>query len=64
MPSVEEALGRPATDFKTYVEKTVESGAWNLGVKKKYLHFLRFALSGSTQTKFYFFTLFTTVNTT
>lgn len=26
---VEEALGRPATDFKTYVQKTVESGVWN-----------------------------------
>ena len=29
MPGVEEALGRAATDFKTYVQKTVESGVWN-----------------------------------
>ena len=29
MSGVEEALGRPATDFKTYVQKTVESGVWN-----------------------------------
>jgi len=28
MPGVEEALGRPATDFKSYVQKTVESGVW------------------------------------
>jgi hypothetical protein len=26
---VEEALGRPATDFKTYVQKTVASGVWD-----------------------------------
>ncbi|MEW8364377.1 MAG: NmrA family transcriptional regulator [Candidatus Thiodiazotropha sp.] len=25
---VEEALGRPATDFKHYIEKTIESGIW------------------------------------
>jgi len=29
MLGVEEALGRPATDFKTYVQKTIESGVWN-----------------------------------
>jgi uncharacterized protein YbjT (DUF2867 family) len=29
MPGVEEALGRPATDFKTYVNKTIDSGVWN-----------------------------------
>lgn len=29
MPGVEEALGRPATDFKNYVQKTIASGAWN-----------------------------------
>ena len=29
MPGVEEALGRPATDFKTYVQKTLESGVWD-----------------------------------
>jgi len=29
MPGVEEALGRPATDFKTYVQKTIKSGVWN-----------------------------------
>jgi uncharacterized protein YbjT (DUF2867 family) len=29
MPGVEEALGRPATDFKTYLKKTIESGVWN-----------------------------------
>lgn len=28
MPGVEEALGRPPTDFKTYVQKTIESGIW------------------------------------
>jgi len=27
-PGVEEVLGRPATDFKTYVNKTIESGVW------------------------------------
>jgi len=26
---VEQALGRPATDFGTYVQKTIESGSWN-----------------------------------
>ena len=29
MPGVEEALGRPATDFKTYVQKTMASGVWD-----------------------------------
>ena len=29
MPGVEEALNRPATEFKTYVQKTAESGVWN-----------------------------------
>ena len=29
MPGVEQALGRPATDFKSYVQKTIESGVWN-----------------------------------
>ena len=29
MPGVEEALGRPATDFRTYVQKTLESGVWD-----------------------------------
>jgi len=28
MPGIEEALGRPATDFKTYVQKTIASGVW------------------------------------
>jgi uncharacterized protein YbjT (DUF2867 family) len=30
MPGVEEALGRPATDFKTYVQKTADSGVWDI----------------------------------
>ena len=29
MTGVEEALGRPATDFKTYVQKTIASGVWS-----------------------------------
>ncbi|MEN8761310.1 MAG: NmrA family transcriptional regulator [Thiogranum sp.] len=29
MTGVEEALGRPATDFRTYVQKTVQSGVWD-----------------------------------
>ena len=29
MSGVEQALGRPATDFKTYVQKTIASGAWD-----------------------------------
>ena len=28
MPGVKEALGRPPTDFKAYVEKSIESGVW------------------------------------
>ena len=35
MPGVEEALGRPATDFKTYVQKTIESGVWNPVMQKE-----------------------------
>jgi uncharacterized protein YbjT (DUF2867 family) len=27
---VEEALGRPATDFKRYLEKTIDSGGWSV----------------------------------
>lgn len=33
MRGVEEALGRPATDFKTYVQQTVESGVWDTTVQ-------------------------------
>jgi len=29
MPGVEQALGRPATDFSSYVQKTVTSGVWD-----------------------------------
>jgi len=32
---VDEALGRPATDFKTYVQKTIESGVWNAVLQKE-----------------------------
>ena len=32
MSGVEEALGRPPTDFKTYVRTTIESGAWTVGM--------------------------------
>jgi uncharacterized protein YbjT (DUF2867 family) len=35
MPGVEEALGRPATDFTTYLQKTIESGIWNPVMQKK-----------------------------
>ncbi|MEA3302991.1 MAG: NmrA family transcriptional regulator [Pseudomonadota bacterium] len=35
MFGVEEALGRPATDFNTYVQKTVESGVWTTEMQKK-----------------------------
>jgi uncharacterized protein YbjT (DUF2867 family) len=35
MPGVEEVLGRPATDFKTYVQKTVGSGVWTTEMQKK-----------------------------
>ena len=30
MPGVEEAPGRSATDFKTYVQKTAASGVWTV----------------------------------
>jgi uncharacterized protein YbjT (DUF2867 family) len=29
MPGVEEALGRPATDFQAYLQKTIKSGVWS-----------------------------------
>ena len=32
---VEAALGHPATDFKTYVQKTIESGAWDAVLQKE-----------------------------
>lgn len=35
MSGVEEALGRPATDFNTYVQKTVESGVWDAVMQKQ-----------------------------
>jgi uncharacterized protein YbjT (DUF2867 family) len=35
MPGVEQALGRPATDFGTYVQKTKESGAWDIAIQKQ-----------------------------
>ena len=35
MSGVEEALGRPATDFQTYVQKTVESGVWNTVMQRE-----------------------------
>ncbi|OOZ19029.1 NmrA family transcriptional regulator [Solemya velum gill symbiont] len=35
MSGVEEALGRPATDFKTYVKKTIESGVWDVELQKQ-----------------------------
>jgi uncharacterized protein YbjT (DUF2867 family) len=35
MPGVEEALNRPPTDFKTYVQKTIETGVWNTGVQRQ-----------------------------
>jgi uncharacterized protein YbjT (DUF2867 family) len=34
-PGVVEALGRPATDFKTYVQKTIASGVWNTEQQRK-----------------------------
>jgi uncharacterized protein YbjT (DUF2867 family) len=34
MSGVEEALNRPATDFKTYVQKTIESGVWTAPMQK------------------------------
>lgn len=35
MFGVEEALGRSATDFKTYVQKTIESGVWTTEMQKE-----------------------------
>ena len=35
MSGVEEALGRPATDFKTYVQKTMASGVWDAVMQKR-----------------------------
>jgi len=35
MHGIEEALGRPATDFKTYVQKTIKSGAWDTTTHKQ-----------------------------
>jgi len=35
MSGVEEALGRPATDFKVYVQKMVETGVWNTTMQRK-----------------------------
>ncbi len=35
MSGVEEALGRPATDFKTYVQKTMASGVWDTVMQKE-----------------------------
>jgi uncharacterized protein YbjT (DUF2867 family) len=35
MSGVEEALGRPATDFKTYLQKTIQSGIWNPKMQMK-----------------------------
>jgi len=34
MLGVEEALGRPATDFKAYVQKAIESGVWTAPMQK------------------------------
>lgn len=35
MMGVEEALGRPATDFKTYVHKTMATGVWDTLIQKQ-----------------------------
>ena len=35
MSGVEEALNRPPTDFKTYVQKTIESGVWTVPMQKE-----------------------------
>ena len=35
MTGVEEALGRPATDFKTYIKKTIASGVWNITTQQQ-----------------------------
>ena len=34
MSGIEEALGRPAADFKDYVQKTIESGVWTAEVER------------------------------
>ncbi len=35
MSGIEEALGRPPTDFITYVQKMIESGVWTALMQKK-----------------------------
>ena len=35
MPGVEQALNRPATDFKDYVRKTIETGVWNTDTQRE-----------------------------
>ena len=35
MPGVEEVLNRPATDFKTYLQKTIESGVWTAVAQRR-----------------------------
>ena len=35
MPGVEQALGRPATDFSRYVQKTLASGIWEPPIEKQ-----------------------------
>lgn len=35
MPGVEKALGRPATDFKTYVHKAMASGVWDILLQQR-----------------------------
>ena len=35
VPGVEQALGRPATDFRSYVQKTVASGIWDSLTQRK-----------------------------
>ncbi len=35
MPGIEEALGRPGTDFSAYVQKAIESGAWDAPIQKQ-----------------------------
>jgi hypothetical protein len=32
---IEEALGRPATDFRTYVQKIVASGVWDTALQRE-----------------------------
>lgn len=34
VPGVDEVLGRPATDFRSYVQRTVESGVWDTVARK------------------------------